>query len=130
VKENYMPSAKKNYQTVQVRRDFPDLPEIIKGVSADTLVQLGSYGFNPEDRNCEGLFDPTQDPQEMTIGDWLPLVDMWHRWFHEFWHLVELEADLALVEDEEKDTREIYNRLATAMLNIFILNGWKLPGEK
>jgi hypothetical protein len=113
-----------------VRRDLPDLPEIIKGVSKDTIVKLGSYGFNPEDRNCEGLFDPNGDPYEMTIGDWLPLFSMWHRWFHEFWHLVESEADLELVEEEDSDKRNIYDRLSTAMLNIFILNGWKLPGEK
>lgn len=113
-----------------LRRDLPDLPSTIRGIGTDTIVKLGSYGFNLEDRDCEGLFDPDADPSEITIGDWIPLLRKWHRWFHEFYHLLEFEADLELVDDEDSDKRNLYDRLATATLNIFILNNWKLPGEK
>ena len=113
------------------RKDLPKhLPKIIKGPIVDTVVLRKPKGFDPEDSETTGYYDPGLENPELTVQAGLPVWNMWHTFFHELLHKIEADSDLELVENEDLDPTNLYDRFATTLMIIWMMNGWKFPGEK
>ena len=112
---------------------WPEIPTEIKGALVHTPVRLSPPGFDMEALDVQGLYDTTQDPPVLYVGNWLPEYIKWHTFIHELLHKLERDADLILVDKAEEDDdptgKNVYDRLATAFLVTWRLNNWKLPGE-
>ncbi|MBU8921009.1 MAG: hypothetical protein KOO63_04220 [Bacteroidales bacterium] len=111
---------------------WPKIPSKIKGVITDTTVKVAPPGFDADAFEVRGLYDASQEPPVIYVGNWLPTHAQWQVFIHELLHKLEDDADLTLIDkdiDDEPSGKNIYDRLATAFLATWRLNNWKLPGE-
>jgi hypothetical protein len=113
---------------LRANNGLPSLPDIVKGTIGVAKVEIVS-GSSFKTKEAEYVLDEGEY-NIIRIVEGLSSARRWHRFFHELLHHIEEGFSFSINENDDEDTSSIYDKIASGLLHTFLVNGWKLPGEK